>query len=64
MAVLSTKIINHLQREDQEKIFYFINLLLEKNEYKQLAKEISQRRNEIKNNKIISHNDIWNDMDV
>ncbi|MHC4874260.1 MAG: hypothetical protein ACYTFY_20605 [Planctomycetota bacterium] len=64
MSVLSSEIINNLKDEDQEKVSYFIDLLLKKKEYKNLKKEISRRRSEIKKNDTLSHKDIWSSLDV
>jgi hypothetical protein len=64
VSVLSSEIINNLKDEDQEKVSYFIDLLLKKKEYKNLKKEISRRRSEIKKNDTLSHKDIWSSLDV
>ena len=57
-------ILEKLDKIDQEKINYFINLLLRKEKYKQLKLEISKRRAEIESGNIFSHDDIWKELNV
>jgi len=64
MSTFTLDNIDHLKTADKEKISYFLNLLLKKKEYNDIKKEISSRRKEIKLEKTISHDDIWNKLDV
>ncbi len=64
MSTISIDIISHLQEKDQEKISYFANLLLKKREYKALSKEISARKNEIRQQQTLSHESIWSNFNV
>ncbi len=57
-------VINKLDDYDKEKILYFVKLLLEKNKYKNLKKEIMERREEIKNKEILTHEEIWDKLNV
>ncbi len=56
--------IKYLDRQDREKIKYFLNLLLSKEKYIKLKKEISNRRKEISEGKTLSHEEIWKELDV
>ncbi len=58
------KVLEKLDKTDQEKIIYFLNLLLNKSKYKKLKEEISIRRDEIVKGETMTHNEIWNDLDV
>ena len=50
-------LIEKLDKQDKEKVKYFLKLLLEQKKYNNLKKEIST-------GKILSHNEIWNKLDV
>ena len=64
MNALDLKIIEKLDQVDQEKITYFLNLLLNKSKYKKLKEEISMRRDEIDKGEILNHDEIWNKLNV
>lgn len=64
MNTLDLKVLEKLDKADQEKITYFLNLLLNKSKYKKLKEEISMRRDEIKKGEILNHEEIWNKLDV
>ncbi len=51
MSTLSIDLINNLQKEDQMKISYFVNLLLKK--------EIALRKKEVKKGVVLTHEEIW-----
>ena len=57
-------VLEKLNNEDKEKINYFIDLILSKEKYKRLKVEIEKRREEIKNNNILSHDEIWQELNV
>ncbi len=57
-------LIEKLDKQDKEKVKYFLKLLLEQKKYNNLKKEISRRRKEISTGKILSHDEIWNKLDV
>ena len=59
MSTLSINLINNLQKEDQMKISYFVNLLLKKDKYKGLKKEIALRKKEVKKGDVLTHEKIW-----
>ncbi len=61
-TVMELNKLDNLDQEDREKIEYFIKLLMNQNKYKKLQKEIEERRNEIKNGEILSHDEIWEAM--
>ena len=64
MGTLDLKILEKLDKADQEKITYFLKLLLNKSKYKKLKEEISIRRDEIVKGEILNHDEIWNKLDV
>ena len=64
MPTINTNILDNLDKEDTDKVSYFLNLLINQSKYKNFQNEISLRKEEIKNKEIISHKDIWNDLDV
>ena len=64
MLVEKLNILERLDKKDQEKINYFINLILKKEKYKQLNLELIKRRAEIEANNIYSHDDIWKELNV
>ena len=59
MSKLSINLINNLQKEDQMKISYFVDLLLKKDKYKGLKKEIALRKREVKKGAVLTHEEIW-----
>jgi len=63
MNIAEFKILEKLDKTDQEKIRYFLKLL-NQSKYKRLKDEINSRREEIKRGEILDHNDIWNQLDV
>ena len=64
MHLEEIEIINKLDQNDKEKVVYFIKLLLTKSKYDKLKKEISERREEIKNKEILTHDEIWDKLNV
>ncbi len=64
MSTLDLKVLEKLDKADQEKITYFLKLLLNKSKYEKLKEEISIRRDEIVKGEILNHDEIWNKLDV
>ena len=64
MATLTDKDLSRLDDKDQEKIDYFFRLILKKSKYKQLRTEIKNRRKEIKSGESLSHEQLWQNVDV
>ncbi len=64
MSTLSIDSIHLLQDEDQDKISYFAELLFQKEKYQHLKAEISERKKEIQDENTLSHNEIWDSLDV
>ncbi len=50
--------------DDKYKIKYFIQLLMQQTKYKKLKEEIQARREEISRGEILTHDEIWNHLDV
>ena len=57
-------IFERLDKRDQEAVTYFLRLLLNKAKYRTLREQIEQRRREIENGDTLSHNEIWDQLDV
>ena len=64
MTIENMNILEKLDRADKEKVCYFIKLLASQSKYRELKEEISVRREEIKEGKALTHEDIWNKADV
>ncbi len=64
MNMLDLNVLERLDKTDQEKIEYFLKLLLDKSKYKKLKEEISVRREEIVKGEVLDHDEIWNKIDV
>lgn len=63
-GALDLKILEQLDKDDQEKVTYFLKLLLDKSKYKKLKEEISIRREEIIKGETLNHEEIWKNLDV
>jgi hypothetical protein len=64
MTIEDMNILEKLDRDDKGRVFYFIRLLVSQSKYRKLKEEISMRREEIKKGEILTHEDIWNKIDV
>ncbi len=64
MTIESTEIISRLDPADQEKVEYFVKLLLDQEKYKLLRMEINARRKEIAAGQFSSHDEFWKQMNV
>jgi hypothetical protein len=56
--------ISRLDYEDKKKISYFANILLRKSKYKKMKNEITQARREITDGETVSHDAIWDSLNV
>lgn len=56
------KIISLLDNKDKESLLEFASILLKKDKYNALRKEIEIRRYEIINGEVLSHNELWQDI--
>ncbi len=57
-------IIDRLDEDDKYKVKYFIQLLIRQEKYNKLKEEVQSRRKEIAQGEILSHDEIWNHLDV
>ena len=64
IITLNMNTINLLEEDDKQKISYLASLLLKKEKYNHLKNELFERKNEIKKNQTLSHNEIWSELDV
>lgn len=53
-----------LDSEDKQKIIYFGRILLRQKKYKKLKKELEERLDEIERREVLSHEEVWKDLDV
>ncbi len=63
-ANVAWELLNSLDKSDQEKVLYFMRLLLKKEKYESLKREIQQRREEVAQGEVLSHEEIWDRSDV
>ncbi len=63
-ANVAWELLNSLDKADQEKVLYFMRLLLKKEKYESLKREIQQRREEVAQGETLSHEEIWDRSDV
>jgi len=64
MTASTVNWIEKPDKEDKEKVSYFINLLLRRSKYQKLKKEIAIRRKEIRNGDSFTHEDFWTELNV
>ena len=64
MAVSTIKTIEKLDQEDQEKVSYFIQLLLKQTKYQTLKEDIALRREEIRRGETLTHEAMWDTVHV
>ena len=64
MATTEMSLIEKLDREDREKVSYFIQLLMHQAKYQALKKEITLRREEIIQGETLTHEAIWETVHV
>ena len=57
MSKSTTQLLEKMDQEDQEKVSYFMSLLLSQSKYSALQKEIRQ-------GKSLTHKEIWNELHV
>lgn len=60
----NNNIIEQLDEGDRYKIKYFIKLLIQQEKYNKLKKEIQSRRKEIEHGEVLTHHEIWTNLDV
>ena len=63
-ANVAWELLNSLDKADQEKVLYFMRLLLKKEKHESLKREIQQRREEVAQGEVLSHEEIWDRSDV
>ena len=51
--------LENLDKKDREKLLKFAKELYKQKKYKNLRKEIEERRQEILEGKVLSHEEIW-----
>ena len=64
MVSLSEEVLEMLDEPDREKVKYFARILLKQEKYKSLKKEIEERRKEVSEGEVLSHDEFWKDVDV
>ena len=64
MNTIELEVLQKLDKSDQEKVSYFLKLLLNQAKYKKLKDEILSRKDEIRHGEIFGHEEIWKKLDV
>lgn len=64
MYTTNIRLFEKLDAEDQEKAAYFLKLLLEQAKYRKTKAELMERREEIKRGEVLTHEEIWSQLDV
>lgn len=64
MASSANNILEKPDKEDKEKVSYFMRILMNQSKYRKLKEEISIRRKEIKKGETLIHDDFWDKLDV
>ena len=64
MNASDLKILEKLDPADKEKVSHFLRLLLNKSKYKKLKAEIANRRKQIKRGDSLTHDEIWDLINV
>ena len=59
MNATNMKIFEQLDQEDQEKVHYFLKLLIEQSKYRKTKAEVLERRSEIQKGEVLTHEEIW-----
>ncbi len=59
MNATNMKIFEQLDQEDQEKVHYFLKLLIEQSRYRKTKAEVLERRSEIQKGEVLTHEEIW-----
>ena len=64
MNTIELEVLQKLDKNDQEKVSYFLKLLLNQAKYKKLKNEILSRKDEIKHGETFEHDEIWKELGV
>lgn len=64
MAISESNILEKLDSVDREKVSYFVRLLLDQSKYRRLKEELSLRREEIHQGETLTHDDVWDTLNV
>ncbi len=64
MNTIELEVLQKLDKSDQEKVIYFLKLLLNQAKYKKLRDEILSRKDEIRHGEVFEHEEIWKELDV
>jgi len=64
VTIPTINILEKMDKEDREKVSYFINILLNQSKYQKLREEIFARREEIKKGETLNHEDFWDKLNV
>ena len=64
MTATNMKIFEKLDQEDQEKVNYFLKLLIEQSKYRKTKAEVLERRSEVQKGEVLTHEEIWSRLNV
>ena len=58
------EILERLDREDREKVAYFVTLLVNQAKYLRLREEIEKRMREVERGEVLEHDEIWKQLNI
>ncbi len=64
MYATDIQLLEKLDEQDREKAVYFLKLLLEQEKYRKTKAELRERREEIQRGDVLTHEEIWSQLDV
>ena len=53
-----------MDREDREKVAYFVTLLVNQAKYLRLREEIEKRMREVERGEVLEHDEIWKQLNI
>ncbi|RLD99213.1 MAG: hypothetical protein DRI92_02660 [Aquificota bacterium] len=64
MTDVKMEVLEKLDREDREKVAYFVTLLVSQAKYRRLREEIEKRMREVERGEVLEHDEIWKQLNI
>ena len=64
MYSINLRLFKKLDEEDQEKVAYFLKLLIDQAKYRKTKAELMERRREVENGEVLTHEEIWKQLNI
>ncbi|RLD95589.1 MAG: hypothetical protein DRI93_02360 [Aquificota bacterium] len=64
MTDVKMEVLERLDREDREKVAYFVTLLVSQAKYRRLREEIEKRMPEVERGEVLEHEEIWKQLNI